>query len=460
MNQLVQKIGRLCIYLLGYLPFTASSQISDASLQYEINQAALVMVRMEIRAEVNVQKININTRSFNRLLDSIQSLEADSIFLSPSEKLEIVLNEFQARPQYYFVSEFTYFRHREKVSARGTGFIISGDGYLLTNCHVVDEGDAFISRRFVLSAFNYVTESNINAIEQAWVVKFTEQQRNQLYQTFANVYSRIVPIELEKIEKRIFVTLNGDDSTGNGRSREYLATIIKKGRSMPGKDVALLKIEVPELLPTLKLEQNDQVKVGEEVFAYGFPNPVANNAYLSDETILEPTLTRGIISARKKSIHGWPVLQMDADINRGHSGGPVCNRNGEVIGITTFGTLDENARGLAPGLNFAIPLEVVREFVPDSVKASMSAVSLSYAAAIRMEEKSSFRKALHYFREVEKLNPYYPGLHKHIREAEKSIKEGKDTSANDWMLYAVIAGLALAGGLIFWMKNKRRKSKK
>ncbi len=452
MSPLVQKISRLCIYLLGSLPLSLYGQISDASLQYEINQAALVMVRMEIRAEVNVQKVNINTRSFNRLLDSIQSLEADSIFLSPAEKLEIVLNEFQARPQYYFVSEFTYFRHREKVSARGTGFIISGDGYLLTNCHVVDEGDAFISRRFVLSAFNYVTESNINAIEQAWVVKFTDQQRSQLYQTFANVYSRIVPIELEKIEKNIFVTLNGQDSTGKGLSREYLATIIRKGRSMPGKDVALLKIRVAEVLPTLQLNRNSQVKVGEEVFAYGFPNPVANNAYLSDETILEPTLTRGIISARKKTIHGWPVLQMDADINRGHSGGPVCNKNGEVIGITTFGTLDDNAKGLAPGLNFAIPLEVIREFVPDSINASLSEISLKYAAALRLEEKSYYKKALVYFREVEHLNPFYPGLHQHIREAEKNISEGKDAAANDWMLYAVAAGLAVVAGLIFWVK--------
>ncbi len=457
MSPLVQKLSILCIYLLGCLPVTLHGQITDASLQYEINQAALVMVRMEIRAEVNVQKVNINSRSFNRLLDSIQSLEQDSIFLSPSEKLEIVLNEFQARPQYYFVSEFTYFRHREKVSARGTGFIISGDGYVLTNCHVVDEGDAFISRRFVLSAFNYVTESNINAIEQAWVVKFTEQQRNQLYQTFANVYSRIVPIELEKIEKTIFVTLNAEDSTGRLLSREFQASIVQKGRSMPGKDVALLKISTPEQLPSLRLEEPDAVKVGEEVFAYGFPNPVANNIYLSDETILEPTLTRGIISARKKTVNGWPVLQMDADINRGNSGGPVCNKKGEVIGITTFGTLDDNARGLAPGLNFAIPLEVVREFIPDSISHGLSTVSLKYAAAIALEEKGAYKKALHYFEEVRQLNPFYPGLHQHIRNAEQEIRNGHDSTANSWILFAVIAGLAAMTGLVFWWKYGSKK---
>ncbi len=433
----------------------AAAQSVGGIQQYACNRAAVVMIRTEVLAEVNVQKINVNERTFSRLLDSIHRLEADSIFLTPAEKLDIVLNEFELRPSYYFVSEFNYFRHREKVTARGSGFIISGNGYVLTNCHVVDEGDAYINRRFILSAFNYVSETNIASIEQEWEVKFTEQQRSLLYRTFANVYSKIVPIELEKIEKKIFVILNNDDSLGNRFSREIPAIIKIKGRSMPGKDVAILKIELPVELPSIPLSASNDIMVGEDIFVYGYPNPVSNNEYLSLETALEPTLTKGILSGLKKTINGWPVLQMDAGINHGNSGGPVCNRQGEVIGISTFGSLDDNARALAPGLNFAIPLEVIREFFSDSIIPAKSSVSMNYCKGIQFFFREYYKEALHYFLKVKAGNSSYPDLERHIQICQANILKGYDKSGNPTLyLLMIVALFGLFGGL-FWFKHKQ-----
>ncbi len=457
MQESGKKIRKALQLTIGFLFYSlmASAQMTDAVEQYASNQAAIVGVRMEIQAEVNVQKININYKPFNRLIDSIQRLAKDSIFLTPAEKLDIVLNEFQNHPQYYFLSEFSYFRHREKVSARGSGFIISGDGYVLTNCHVIDEGNAFVSRRFILSAFNYVTETNINSIEQAWEVKFTEQQKNQLYRTFADVYSRIVPIELEKIGKTIYVTISSDDGNGNKIARDIPAVVVKKGRPMPGKDIALLKIDFTAELPSIPLALKDDALVGEDVYVYGFPNSVAKNEYLSEETILEATLTRGIISARKKSVKGWPVLQMDADINRGNSGGPVCNQRGEVIGISTFGTLDDNARALAPGLNFAIPLEVVREFINDSIKIGRSEISKLYGEGVKFYQKGYYSKALRNFELVRTKNPLYPDLQLYIGKANMQMSQGRDKEPSDILMYLALAGVFFLAAALFWFRLKR-----
>ena len=445
--------GFILVIAFGTQP--AAAQSGGGVQQYACNRAAVVMIRTEVLAEVNVQKINVNERTFSRLLDSIHRLEADSIFLTPAEKLDIVLNEFELRPSYYFLSEFNFFRHREKVTARGSGFIISGSGYVVTNCHVVDEGDAYINRRFILSAFNYVSETNIASIEQEWEVKFTEQQRSLLYRTFANVYSKIVPIELEKIEKKIFVILNSDDRLGNRFSREIPATIKMKGRSMPGKDVAILKIELPVELPSIPLSKSNDIMVGEDIFVYGYPNPVSNNEYLSLETALEPTLTKGILSGMKKTINGWPVLQMDAGINHGNSGGPVCNKLGEVIGISTFGSLDDNARALAPGLNFAIPLEVIREFFSDSIIPAKSSVSVNFCKGIQFFLRDYYNEALHYFLKVKARNSSYPDLERHIQICRANILKGHDKSGNPGLYLLMIATvIGLFGGL-FWLKHRQ-----
>ena len=147
-------------------------------------------------------------------------------------------------------------------------------------------------------------------------------------------------------------------TTGNTSSIKKSAHVIIKGQPMPGKDIAILKMDGDSTLPTLKIAQDELPKVGEQLFVYGFPGPVTNNNYVAIESAIEPTLTTGIVSALKKSVAGWPLIQMDANINRGSSGGPVCNEKGEVVGLTTFGSI-ENSGGLAAGLNFAIPVSIL-----------------------------------------------------------------------------------------------------
>ena len=84
------------------------------------------------------------------------------------------------------------------------------------------------------------------------------------------------------------------------------AILIQKGNPMPGKDIALLKIEDGNNLPMLTMSKDSIVHVGEQVLVYGFPEPVTSNVYLAAEASIEPTLTSGIVSAIKKSLAGWP----------------------------------------------------------------------------------------------------------------------------------------------------------
>ena len=110
------------------------------------------------------------------------------------------------------------------------------------------------------------------------------------------------------------------------------------------KDMCILKLAYPVSLKPLAFAQNG-AKQGEAVYAVGFPGAAD---YLSDKeahTSADATITDGIVSAVREatvSSYGTPtkILQINAAINSGNSGGPLFNTNGEVVGINTYGIND------------------------------------------------------------------------------------------------------------------------
>lgn len=132
--------------------------------------------------------------------------------------------------------------------------------------------------------------------------------------------------------------------------REYDAQIVALDT---GRDLAILKIEADQPLPTLPLGRSDDLMIGETVIAIG--NPLG----------FQHTVTAGVVSAierdlafsRGMSLSG--LIQTDASINPGNSGGPLLNVLGELIGINTA------IRGDAQNIGFAIPVDQLREVLPE-----------------------------------------------------------------------------------------------
>jgi putative serine protease PepD len=123
----------------------------------------------------------------------------------------------------------------------------------------------------------------------------------------------------------------------------------------PSTDIAVLQIdEQARALTPLPLGDSDSVRVGDAVVAIG--NPFG----------LERTVTAGIVSALQREItapNGFAideVIQTDASINRGNSGGPLLNANGDVIGVNAQ---IESTTGGNVGIGFAIPINTVKEVV-------------------------------------------------------------------------------------------------
>ncbi len=119
----------------------------------------------------------------------------------------------------------------------------------------------------------------------------------------------------------------------------------------PRTDIAVLKIKADKPLPYVAFGDSSAAQVGDWVIAVG--NPFG----------LGGSVTTGIISARGRDIHSGQFddyLQIDAPINRGNSGGPTFNSNGEVIGINTA---IYSPNGGSIGIGFAVPSNVAKHVV-------------------------------------------------------------------------------------------------
>ncbi len=176
----------------------------------------------------------------------------------------------------------------------GSGVIVRGDGYIVTNFHIVRGTDAV----------------SVNVFE-------------------------------DRVTER------------------YRATVLKLDETV---DLALLKIEPKRPLSPAVLGNSDALQVADNVIAIGSPFG------------LDQTVSRGIVSALRKSlviegVNHTKLIQTDAAINQGNSGGPLIAENATVIGINTA---IYTPTGAFAGIGFAIPSNTARQFVESQLN-SMAA---------------------------------------------------------------------------------------
>lgn len=123
--------------------------------------------------------------------------------------------------------------------------------------------------------------------------------------------------------------------------------------SDPLTDIALLKISTDEDFSVVAFGASSNMRAGDEVFAVGNPFGLGN------------TVTSGIVSATSRNINAGPYddfIQTDAAINRGNSGGPLFNNDGDVIGVNT---MIYSPDGGSVGIGFAVPSDLVQTIVAD-----------------------------------------------------------------------------------------------
>lgn len=270
-------------YYLKGRGFGAESAHSGASVSNSVTPVAQMLPAAAPFEPINVAARGPFTTVAGALKRSVVNISATSSKASPS--IGPGLPNKNAGNGVQFAEPFA----GKGVESIGSGVIITPDGYIVTNYHVVDKA------------------------------------------------------------KTVHVAVFGPQG-----SKRYHAEVVQLGELV---DLALLKIDPDSPLIPAAIGDSDNLTVGEQVIAIGSPFG------------LDQTVSQGIVSSMRKSmiIEGIThrnLIQTDAAINQGNSGGPLVDTRGYIIGINTA---IYTPTGAFAGIGFAVPANTVRLFVEEMV---------------------------------------------------------------------------------------------
>jgi len=334
----------------------------------------------------------------------------------------------------------------------GSGFIIHPDGFVATNGHVV-------------ASFYEMDEQEITAeLVNDAVAKACGPSLDMLPAGARKERLRTIAAEtLKRGQIRLKKALQVHLSTGQIYPAKVLAyspainpaaaRSASKASSggdagmmveRSGKDVAIVKIEAKNL-PTVRLAPNSSVlDLGEELFVIGYPGVVLNHEFLSQKSALEATVTVGRVSGFKTDINGRRVIQTDAAITWGNSGGPAFNLRGEVIGVATFISTTAEGDQAIQGFNFLIPVETIHEFAQKIglVPTTDSPFTQKWREAVTQFFEGDYRRAIRAVDEAERIMPGFPDLRLLRSDAQLRMGRTSGFSGRRGMI-----GLGLGGAL-------------
>jgi len=313
----------------------------------------------------------------------------------------------------------------------GTGFIYRPDGYVITNGHVVADAnmkDAQAQADLRESIRHDILIGQlVPAFERATHRDLTGHE-DELAQAINLHMSYSVP------ELKVYLA---NKAGFKGEIKAYSDPI-----TMGGKDVAIVKIDANNL-PTVKLGDSSQVHIQEPMRVIGYPGKAGplDMKLIGIDSLFVPTVTDGHVSAVKVDYKGSPVIQSDAAITHGNSGGPAFNDAGEAIGIATFGPE-------VAGFNFFVPINTAKEFVAQVGAPPQSGLfDTLWQEALDTYDAGKFETAKKKLDDVLRIMPNEPDATRLFAAAEAGAAQegpvGRLLESAGWIVWTLAAILVL-----------------
>ena len=283
----------------------------------------------------------------------------------------------------------------------GSGFVVNSNGYILTNAHVVSTET--IKLLILKNLISDILEEKTKTLSDAELRQFFPSE-NAVALFEQNSLDELLSQSTFNLKSQLTV-LNPSDS------QEFLTSLLKTGYpaeiisvnenfESDQKDIAVIKVNASNL-PTLVLGDSNNITVGNQVYAFGFPA----TAEFNKRSPLEASLTKGLISAVKFSKNkDFKAFQTDAKISEGSSGGPLFNEQGQVVGIITFLT-GELLSSQGDSFAFAIPINLAKPVLEqNNISDTESEFSSHFRLGLDFYYQNQCKKALEEFKKAALAN--------------------------------------------------------
>jgi S1-C subfamily serine protease len=349
----------------------------------------------------------------------VNALEAEWRRTAPPYRMPTVTKQhfywqriIEEPDKYIIISAQTEVRQRENVEiSGGTGFLISRDGIVVTNAHVVSDvgpepcGD---DPRILVSIFGQQVTAWVKTYTDLFGAGPDQEQEAPLAQTLllwlrnhSSITGKFREAKLAMNVARKQADIGKMRLTMNLQQMLNQPAVVivapmkvlKKGEVIPGKDVAILQAENGDWNPVeraicLPLGDSDEVLPTTKVQAFGFPSKAFNEAIMEADAGYRVTIQDGQIGNTKAMRGGWSAFEMTADINHGDSGGPVVDPHGRVIAINA---------GSAQGLSshtLAVPIDLARQMLKElNIKPDPGPVTALWISALNDYQHGRYAEA-------------------------------------------------------------------
>lgn len=430
----------------------------------EYNKPSVVLIYIDISGEIAFSQPTFNQQAFQALQQEIIEKVYSGALGTTEEEVKrnaitYILKKMAENPNRFLIPSRRQKKVQVNTGAVGSGVIINPNGYILTATHVVafeeDELKQMVANKF-LSEF--ITEDFYSSFEQEAGVSLTPEEEKLLAKVFMGyVLSNITDFNYQK---RVYVGLGvAEKGTSNVSAFFKPANLIKIGSAEKvsdivdmGRDIAIIKIDQNNL-PTSIISEHEPTE-GSEITVIGYPAQVHffAGSLFDNFSVLKPTVTKGIVSALRTSNKGVRVIQTDATISGGNSGGPAYGSEGKIIGTVSWGINNPQVGVATQNYNILVSCAEIQNFIKEAnIQNIQSDVDKNYSKGIDEYFEQRYRNAMRYFKKVQELYPDHPYVKEYIINCQTNIDQGKDKSGFSFQgntaIILLIVAVIFCGGL-------------
>ncbi|MFZ1258014.1 MAG: trypsin-like peptidase domain-containing protein [Candidatus Saccharimonas sp.] len=472
----------------GLFADNSTSEQIMADLEFSDRIQAYVEPTVAAQSARNVSDQLIDTL----LMSQPASAAGKEPAYTASERISATYSPAVVKIYNIFIADIMYqgsvVAEKRMNGSTGSGFLISSDGYIASNGHVVANSareelitiaieDAAKGDTTLLNGL--ITEAGVTAGDLE-IAKTGKEQGAIIIQkiydnlaesrfSFKNMTSNLLVGMGEKqvdLQDLIKQTQAGERyaeqptiKRATFKAADYDGIILPTYTGKFTKsDVALIKLDGGSNFPMTTLGSMSDIAQGANINIMGYPGIGSSNGLVS-ETKTAATLTTGKVSAHKDDNNGKKMIETDTEIGHGNSGGPAFDDSGNVIGVATYGTT-EGANG-GGKLNYVRNIKDLTDLADkSSVRYSQkSETQKTWEAGINDFYRARYKKAVKSFQKVKTLYPDHPRVNEMIATAEKRIAAGENIDDFPWVLVliggGIVAVLAAAATTFIIIRHKK-----